>query len=164
MDTETNPGQEFCYCQNCGQQLPASAKFCDRCGQARVPTTAPPPLYAPVATVQANNAHKLSGVAKTWIIVCIIANAVIWISLMALSSESGDSSALVVLPGMLSLGAVVGYSMLLARKKAGFYVVCVCAGIMLVLNLISLSFLRAVFSAFNPVITWLLVRELWEKD
>ena len=143
------------YCFNCGAQLPDSAKFCVGCGNptavASTPTASPVP------------AKKLSGGARAWIIICIVANAAVGVSLVALSSATGDSSAYIVLPGLFSFAVVAGYSILLSGKKVGFYVVCCCAFVVMIVNFVSGNIPQGVFCVVNPVITWFVVRSLWDK-
>jgi len=187
------PAQEFHFCANCGQRLPTSFKFCNKCGHTMAPSKSaevpaaqgspqPHPTYpknnqaysgqlytqntqsytTPYPAIPAS-AKKLSGGAKAWIIICLVVNAIIGFSLIAISSNTGDSSAYIVLPGLLSFAVVTGYGMLLAKKRAGFYVVCICAFIAMIFNFVAGNILQAIFGILNPVITWLLVRNLWDK-
>jgi len=187
------PTQDFYFCENCGQKISASFKFCNKCGYAMTPlenVAAPsgrsdptvaaqvysqpysqpyPQPYAPTSYAVQNSAppvtsKRLSGGAKAWLIICLVLNAIIGFFFVAISSETGESTAEIVLPGLLSFAVVAGYSILLAKKKAGLYVVCICAFISMIINFVALNIPQAFFSIINPVITWLLVRQLWDKD
>jgi len=152
------PTEGSIYCANCGQQLPASSKFCSKCGQSTVPAAAAAPQ--PMAAVRP--AGKLSGGAKAWIIICIVVNAIVGFVAFGMST-SPDASQLLVLSGILSFAVVTGYSILLASKKLGFYIVCGCVVVAIIINLATGNFAQVLVGVLNPTITWLLVRNLWSK-
>ena len=102
------------------------------------------------------NIKKHSTVAKIWIILCIVANIVI----PQLSFELVENSQYVI---SLVFGALTatGYCILLAGKKTGYYIICVCAGITIIISIVFKYYAQAIFGIINPVITWFMIKAKW---
>jgi len=57
----------------------------------------------------------------------------------------------------------IGYTVLLAGKKGGFYMICVSMAFGLIFNLITGNYLQAFLNFINPVVTWLSIIKSWDE-
>ena len=177
---------EIYYCENCGRKLPVIFRFCNICGydmaMPEKPETAPALPAAPYgmtsAGTGANNqaslyhassyqekyggAPQLSGGAKAWLIICLVVNAILGVLMLVTAANAYEPSTF-YLSAFLCLAVVTGYSILLARKKAGFYIILCFAIVNIIANVITGNYTQIGFGILNPIITWLLVKNLWEK-
>lgn len=165
-------------CKNCGNPLPDTASFCDNCGQLIEAEATNTLEGAPAESTQipgqsygqmpantfayANDGPqqaKLAGGARGWSIFCIVVNALA--ALGNLVSAITNKTPLLFLSVVLSAAVITGFFLLLQTKKLGFYIVCGCAAVSIIINIISGSYGAAVFGLLNPLITWLLLRKQW---
>ena len=108
--------------------------------------------------------HPLSTGAKVWCWVCLIANFVAALKLVINTIEyysylSDIDLGLIIIVVILSYTAFAGYIALLAGKKAGFYLICACAIVICILNIIDGAYIYAICCFVNPLITWLVIRK-----
>ena len=60
------------FCPSCGQQNPAEAKFCGKCGAAVSAATVPPAAFSSAAPAKDSGTGAVSQNMKTWMIVASI--------------------------------------------------------------------------------------------
>ena len=103
---------------------------------------------------------KLSASTIVWCWVCIVAN----VAIMAFTSDAlanAGNEAVFVIQIIIVLINVVGYALLLAGKRVGFFLVCIVSITILILNIINRNIIEAGFGLINPIITWLLIKNRW---
>ena len=110
--------------------------------------------------------------AKVWCVICIVANLAAAGQLMGAMNIAGNYMAIdeiflfIIFPIIVSFAAVTGFAILLSGRKAGFYCICVCAGIAMLLNLMTVSatgnYSQIFLGFLNPLITYLVLRKSWD--
>lgn len=104
--------------------------------------------------------QKLSVAAKIWCLLCIIASIVL-IKVFEFKYDNGNLSAYQIISFVFFISFIIGYIVLLAGKKAGFFIICAVAVCNAFLSVIETNILQAILSFVNPLITWLLIRQRW---
>jgi hypothetical protein len=136
----------------------------------RPPWTPPyiPPYIPPAPEWQHDRApvKSVSSGMKFWCVFCIIVNIFAAIASFAsiklsLSGYLYSGTELFIISGVVSLVAVIGFSILINGKKSGFFVLCVCGGLIIVVNLIAGEYGQAFIGLFAPLITWSVIRNSW---
>ncbi len=99
--------------------------------------------------------------AKVWLWIVLVLNAISCVTLIPLLLVVPVAAAISI---VLELVLIVGVVMLLfKRKKIGFYMLCACALLTMISNIIAgTGIIRAVASSvLLPVITFLVIRDQW---
>jgi hypothetical protein len=176
------------FCIKCGNSIPENVNFCPVCGQPvkpqnpesngtdyfspAGPSAWTPPYVPPVAQEgQPNDTGDIHTGMKVWCILGIIsgvlAGIVGFIVGMMLSMDDPEiletDLGLLIISMLISFVLVAGYALLLAKKKFGFVMLCVCAGINLVIGLILRDYGEVFFSMISPFITWAVLQKSWSK-
>ncbi len=105
---------------------------------------------------------------KVWLWIVLVVNALSAIStcrLFGVAALVPGGVAIVALSLVCSALIIAGTAVLLfARKKLGFYLMCACALLGLIMNIVMrTNLIAAIISAvFCPLITFLLMRKEWD--
>lgn len=154
------------FCSFCGKELADEVNSCSSCGQPlpraehAADPAATPEQVAPPAV---KSAPRMPAAGVVWCAICLAANlALAILGIVALSAQRGGNAAGIVAI-IATFVAAFGFVMLLFANREGLYVLCLAALVGVVTNFAVGSWINALFGVLNPVITWLFIRNLWEK-
>jgi hypothetical protein len=169
------------YCPNCGSKVEETDRYCEQCGAPlQTPQTVTPNTDS--NTYQRNsystsyssynngssygNDVKATGGLKGWLWFIIIANILgalytIGVLFAYLGYISTEYIILFVISILLTGGVIYAATRLLSGYKYGFYMICGCAGVALMIDLLAGLYSSAVGSLLGPVILWLFLRKQW---
>ena len=157
------------YCKQCGTKLEEGQTFCPNCG-ARVGGANPEQPQM----VSYYKGMPATGGLKVWlwiIIVCgIISTIYFFYQAYAVSAFGGIYVLETLASAVVMMVEIFGEYRLLKGFKNGFYIICACAGVGLIINLInSVStgsaavFIVGILSAAISLgIIWMLAKKQWE--
>jgi hypothetical protein len=104
---------------------------------------------------------KLSTSAVVWGWICLAANIAAGTLSVVYNMDKNDEIAIIGLfIGFLCAG---GYALLLAGKKAGFFIICGTAILGAIFSIIARMYPQAVFCFLNPLITWFFIKGNWKS-
>lgn len=108
-------------------------------------------------------AKMLSKGAKVWIILCIVVNTAIIILTLLNDSVRDLYAQMGYMPVFVSLLIVAGYCLLLSGRRIGFLMICSCALIGLIENIIlgNLGFQQIASVILNMLLTLLFIGRSW---
>ncbi|MDR1867357.1 MAG: zinc ribbon domain-containing protein [Treponema sp.] len=140
------------FCEKCGMEIGNDAQFCPKCGVSIVSVT----------TVNTNE-KKRHGFTSFYLIFTLICNAIVGTSYMftpqMITQYYDISNELMMLYGLVSMGAVIGSILLLCWKKIGIWVFIGLSIVSLILNMaIGLNFIQSLWSLIGIAVMWGVLR------
>lgn len=154
------------FCANCETKLEDGDAFCPECGTRAQDTGNP---AEPVWNLQGAPAKAVGGL-RIWLWLSVAVCILVLISdVVILARLGGYLDGLyisVLLASMgLTVAQIVGVLRLLKGHRHGFYVICVCAGLVFLLNVsvLNASLPTALLGLASPVIVWLFARKQWQN-
>jgi len=161
------PGRQFCQDGSQVRQKGRCNNMSDWINANPAPTPNPPPgptawMPQPGAALTAKPKRFSTG-ALVWLWLCVAANTAVFGLSLGLNVAAGNEDGLAIGAMMASLGVAIGYLVLLAGRKAGYYLICLLVVALLVLGTLQGNWVPWPMGALNLAITGLFIRPSWPR-